>query len=222
MDEQKTVSPNIIDHRGAATHGLTALIALIFGAFFGRSVAPADSDPDFSLIQVVSTALDRGGDFWAARLKDWRPAHVVLVDHDENTACGLAGPTHGPFYCPGNERIYVDLNFLRSIKGELARAYVIAHELGHHVQALRHEIDGRQSIDVELQADCYGGMWMHEESTHGHLAPGDFEAAVTEAAAVGDDKLAPGSAPETWTHGSSAQRAAALEAGFKGGPCQTN
>jgi predicted metalloprotease len=146
---------------------------------------------------------------------------VVLIDGNEPTACGMASPVTGPFYCPLSERIYVDLSFIRAIHGELARAYVIAHELGHHVQKLTGELGaGRAQADIELEADCYAGVWMRDEQTSGHLQPGDFDAALAEAAAVGDDRLSPSSPPETWTHGSSAQRAAALRAGFNGGTCQ--
>ncbi len=221
METQQDTSKNVIDHRKIARHGLVGFLSVLLGLFVGRAAAP-NVDADRDLVQVVSTALDRGQDFWAARIPDrWRAARVVLIEGSERTACGVADSSSGPFYCPTSERIFVDMPFLRAIGGKLGRAYVIAHELGHHVQKLRGDLARLvdRPIDVELQADCYAGMWMHEEQTHGHLEPGDFPEALAEAAAVGDDRLRPDSSPEAWTHGSAAQRAQALADGFGGGPC---
>jgi uncharacterized protein len=218
MDEQDQPSPNLIDHRGWKGHAAGLFLGCLLG-FFGHDQLPTHADPDWALIQTTSTAMDRGDDFWSARLTTtWRPFHLVMLDQAEDTACGVADRRSGPFYCPKSERIYLDLSFLQAIPGSLARAYVIAHEIGHHIQKLRNEFNHPQ-IDLELQADCYAGMWMHEETLHGHLANGDFAAALAEAGAVGDDRIAPGSTPETWTHGSAAQRMEALQAGFGGGPC---
>lgn len=221
METQTDTSKQIVDHRKVASHGATALLGLIVGVLCGGSppVAPA-ADVDHDLVQLVSTALDRGQDFWADKLGTaWRMAHVVLIDSDERTACGVASKATGPFYCPPSERVYVDLSFLRAIKGDLARAYVIAHELGHHVQRVRSQLTGRKQVDVELQADCYAGMWMRTELALKHASDAELGEALEEAAAVGDDRLAPGSSPESWTHGSSAQRVASLQAGFGGSPC---
>ncbi len=220
MDEQQTgTSRKIIDRRRATAHGFSGLIGVLIGVLIGRGTGGA-SDPDRDLVAVTSVAIDRGDDFWLARLPGWRSAHVILIDGTEETACGVASVASGPFYCPKSERIYLDLSFLRAIDGDLARAYVVAHELGHHVQNIRGELTGAP-VALELQADCYAGMWMHEESTHGHLDAGDFDAAIAEAGKVGDDRIQPGSSPETWTHGSAAQRVAALRAGFGGGPCSS-
>lgn len=219
MDQQQTTSSNIIDNRKIATHTLAGLIAMSLGIALGRGVAP---DQDRDLVQVVSTALDRGQDFWTTQTQGYRMAHVVLFEHAEATPCGTASDRTGPFYCEVSERIYLDLAFLRAIDGDLARAYVIAHELGHHMQKITGELTrlrGRP-ISIELQADCLAGFWMRSEQIGGHLADGDLEAALTEAGAVGDDRIMPGSSPETWTHGSSAQRTAALLVGYRGGPCK--
>jgi predicted metalloprotease len=224
MDEQPNVSPKIVDHRrSAATHGFTGLMSLVLGFLFGMSVGSPPVDHDRDLVIVTSTALDRSDDFWSARLEHWRSPHVVLVDHahGERTPCGTADERSGPFYCPSNERIYLDVAFLRSIRGELARAYVTAHEVGHHVQKVRGLLgSSRPQIDIELQADCFAGMWMHEEQLHDHLAPGDVDAAIAEASAVGDDRICPTCSTEQWTHGSSDQRVAALAEGLRGGPCR--
>lgn len=221
MDIERTRSPNVIDHRKVASHGITFLIAMICGVLLGHGAPKQPAEPDDDLVAITSTALDRGDDFWHARdPQGWRSPHVVLIpEAGETTPCGRADEASGPFYCPPNERIYVDVRFLRAIRGDLARAYVTAHELGHHVQKLRHELDGRPSIDIELEADCYAGQWMADEQAHGHLAPGDIETALAEAAAVGDDRICPGCSSEQWSHGSSAQRVAAVQRGFAGGAC---
>ncbi len=223
MDEQTNTSKNVIDHRqlAAATHGSVGIIALLLGVLTGRATAPT-STVDVDLMQVTSTALDRGAAFWINQLDpgQWRDARVVVINHDENTPCGIANQMSGPFYCPPSEHIYLDLSFLRAITGDLARAYVVAHELGHHVQKLRGEFLNRDSVAVELQADCYAGMWMHDEQLHKHLADGDLTAAAAEAAAVGDDRICPGCSTESWTHGSSEQRVAALLKGVGGSACR--
>jgi predicted metalloprotease len=232
METQQNVSKQVEDHRPGrqvATHGLAAgiggAVALIL-ALLGRGAPPPRTDPqdpDHDLVSITSTALDRGDDYWAAHLEPrvWRMPHLVLIDHGhgETTPCGAASFQTGPFYCPPNERIYLDLEFLRAITGDLARAYVTAHELGHHVQKIRGEIAGRQLIDIELGADCYAGMWMHAEQLAGHLGKSDVETALLEAAAVGDDRLCPTCGQDLWKHGSSAQRVEAVKVGIDGGSC---
>jgi predicted metalloprotease len=220
MDVERTTSPNVIDHRKVASHGITFIVAMLCGVLLGHGAGP-QPDPDADLVAVTSTALDRGDVFWASREGNaWRTPHVVLIPvAGEQTPCGPANEQSGPFYCPVNQRIYLDVRFLRAIHGDLARAYVTAHELGHHVQRVRGELDGRPSIDVELGADWYAGQWMADEQARGHLGSGDVAAALEEAAAVGDDRLCPGCSPEQWTHGSSAQRIAAVRRGIAGQPC---
>lgn len=225
MELEQTTSVRVIDHRRALTHGLPPVLALLLGWVFWHSPATTGSaqDPAREIVLNVSTALDRGDDYWADHLdpSTWRMPHVVLIDHEhgEVTPCGHADADSGPFYCPANERIYVDVDFVAAISGDLARAYVTAHELGHHIQKLRGEFDNRSSIAVELGADCYAGMWMRDEQLHGRLAKDDVAGALAEAAAVGDDRLCPTCRREQWTHGSSAMRTAAVTAGLSGGAC---
>ncbi len=211
-------SANVIDRRhaiGAAAGVLATLLAV-----FGIRAATRAPDPDRDLVGVVSTALDRGQDFWRTRVPGYQVAQVVLYDGSTISACGRALSSSGPFYCPGDQRIYVDLAFLRAIDGTLGRAYVIAHELGHHVQKVRGALGaGRQSTDVELEADCYAGIWMRNERDRGDLEVGDIPAALGEASAVGDDRLCPSCSAESWTHGSSSQRIAAVTRGLDAQAC---
>lgn len=220
MDIQQNTSTSIVDHRRVATHGITAIIALMIGAVLGRT-PPAPTSDD-GMIGIVSTAMDRGADYWQHQIgAPFHEPRIVIFDEREPSPCGEANSQTGPFYCEQNERIYLDLGFLRSVKGDLGRAYVIAHELGHHVQKTTGDLArfADDSVKLELEADCLAGAWMRDESAHGHLAAGELASAVDEATAVGDDRLAPGSSPETWTHGSSAMRTAALERGYGGQPC---
>lgn len=226
MDRQSNTSANIIDKRKVASHGLLFAIGIILGRIFGVS-PPVDRsqdvtavDKDGDLVQVVSTALDRGQAFWSARIPDWRDAHVVLFSSSLETPCGLANKMTGPFYCPADEHIYIDLQFLRSIDGDLGQAYVIAHELGHHVQYLTGQLAiNAKSAElkayfIELQADCYAGVWMQNEMANNHLETGDVEEAYMEAVQVGDT-----GAMDTWTHGDSEHRVAAVKRGLKTGEC---
>jgi predicted metalloprotease len=219
MDIERRTSTNIIDRRHVIGGALGALLASLVAVFMGGGGRA--KDPDDDLVAVTSTALDRGDAFWEHQNgSEWRSPHVVLIPTaGEPTPCGKADEATGPFYCPVNERIYVDVKFLRAIHGDLARAYVTAHELGHHVQKLRRELDGRPSVDIELGADCYAGRWIADEQNRGHLGAGDVETALAEAAAVGDDRLCPGCSPEQWTHGPSWQRVDAVKRGISGATC---
>lgn len=211
MEQQSEISKNIIDKRAAATHSLAWLIGLFVGLFTSPGHSVQDRDRD--LVQVVSTALDRGQAFWEARVPGWHDAHVVLFTKAIDTPCGVANDLTGPFYCPGDEHIYVDLAFLRKINGDLGQAYVIAHELGHHVQNIVDGLDVR-GYQIELQADCYAGIWMNNEMDSGYLQQGDLNEAYLEAAQVGDV-----GAIDTWTHGDAEHRVAAVRRGFKTGQC---
>lgn len=217
MDVEPGRSKYIIDRRHLVGASVGAFIVSLIAIFTGGH-RPPPPDPDADLVGVVSTALDRGQEFWKEQMPPgaYRPARVVLYTKSTDSACGLALAGAGPFYCPGDELIYVDLSFLRAIHGDLARAYVIAHELGHHVQKLRNELGASSSVTIELGADCYAGEWMHAEQLGRHLSDGDIPSALTEAAAVGDDRIRPGSSPETWTHGSAAQRVDAVARGIAG------
>ncbi len=165
-------------------------------------------------------------------------AKLVLYNDATRTGCGYGEAATGPFYCPTDSKVYLDLGFFHDLanrlgaKGEFAEAYVIAHELGHHVQNLlgdnaRAEKRGERqgatsgSVRLELQADCYAGVWAKSTSQRDLLEAGDIEQALTAAAAVGDDRLqkqARGTVrPESFTHGSSAQRQRWFKRGFDGG-----
>jgi len=155
-----------------------------------------------------------------ARRKYVEPKLVLFTDQVQS-ACGYASSATGPFYCPGDQKLYLDFGFFRELKnefkapGDFAQAYVIAHEVGHHVQNLLGTMDSmgrdnRSSVALELQADCYAGVWAYYANQQGLVEPGDFEEALRAAAAVGDDaiqKRAQGYVvPESFTHGSSQQR----------------
>jgi predicted metalloprotease len=194
-------------------------------------------------VDVISTSVD---DVWTAIFKQegqtYRPpAAVVLYDQSTGTGCGLGQSAMGPFYCPQDQKVYLDLAFWRELEtrfgaqGEAARAYVIAHEIGHHVQNLlgatgqaeRMGARGAQSgsVRLELQADCYAGVWAaHAPEVSGgqvQLDPKDVEDGLRAAASVGDDTLQRQStgrvAPDSFTHGSSEQRMRWFRAGVTTG-----
>ena len=170
----------------------------------------------------------------------YQPARLVLYSSAVNTACGAESAKVGPFYCPADRTVYLDTSFFDEMQqrygvgGDFAQAYVVAHELGHHVQNLTGvaaQVNALQqrfpanannlSVLTELQADCYAGVWAYSTYRRGLLEPGDLDEALTAAAAVGDDflqKSATGSVqPEQWTHGSSAQRQHWLAVGYDSG-----
>jgi predicted metalloprotease len=179
--------------------------------------------------------------------KQYHNARLVLFSSAVQTACGTESSEVGPFYCPADQTVYLDLKFFQDmeqkygVKGDFSQAYVVAHEVGHHIQLLtgvttqvaqlRQQYPAQAnavSVRVELQADCYAGVWAHSAYTRDLLEPGDLDEALTAAAAVGDDflqKQATGSVqPENWTHGTSAQRQKWLQTGYdKGEPsaCDT-
>jgi predicted metalloprotease len=165
-----------------------------------------------------------------------KPVLVLFSDAVES-ACGHAGSATGPFYCPGDQRVYLDLSFFRELDrrfgapGDFAQAYVIAHEIGHHVQnltgnlargaGLSRRTANAQSVRQELQADCLAGVWGYAAARRNRLEPGDAEEGLTAAAAIGDDRLQQESqgrvVPDSFTHGSSADRVAALKRGLQSG-----
>jgi uncharacterized protein len=162
---------------------------------------------------------------------------LVLFTDVVDSACGQAGSATGPFYCPGDQRVYLDLSFFRELDrrfgapGDFAQAYVIAHEIGHHVQNLTGNLArggglsrsraNAQSVRQELQADCLAGVWGHAAARRNRLEPGDAEEGLRAAAAIGDDRLQQESqgrvVPDSFTHGSSADRVAALKRGLQSG-----
>lgn len=170
----------------------------------------------------------------------YRFAEIVLFDGQTHTACGVGSARTGPFYCPADERVYLDLSFFQELErrfgapGDFAIAYVIAHEFGHHVQNLlgtngRVERASRAnpgqrnelSVRLELQADCLAGVWARDANSRDVLQPGDLEEGMTAAAAVGDDRIQESTSgridPEAWTHGSSEQRRTWLRTGYQVG-----
>lgn len=188
--------------------------------------SPADEAGRF--VDVVATNVN---DVWRTQMEGYEPpAAVVLYDQATGTGCGLGQAAMGPFYCPPDRKVYLDLSFWRDLEaqlgagGEAARAYVIAHEIGHHVQTLtgaserarRMGAQGAESgsVRLELQADCYAGVWAAHAAavSNGQVAltPGDLEDGLRAAAAVGDDTLQRRSrgqvVPDAFTHGSSEQR----------------
>jgi uncharacterized protein len=174
---------------------------------------------------------------WQAILPRYRPTRVVLFRDVIDSACGMAESATGPFYCPQDQRVYLDLGFFQEMSrrlgapGEFARAYVIAHEVGHHVQrqaGILGSGSNASSVRIELQADCLAGVWGHVASQPGRAAkgevelePGDMEQGLNAAAAIGDDRLqrmATGRVmPERFTHGTSAQRVEWLRRGLTTG-----
>jgi predicted metalloprotease len=195
-------------------------------------------------VHLISFVLDDVQKTWtqifAANGATYRHARLVLYRGTTNSGCGTARSSTGPFYCPQDEKVYIDLSFWDELKrfggstAEFAQAYVIAHELGHHVQKLL-GIEGREqravaanpnersplSVDTELQADCFAGVWAHSTEQRGIVHSDDIASALSAAAAVGDDHIQRMSgravSPETWTHGSSAARQQWFEAGLNKG-----
>lgn len=194
-----------------------------------RPPDPARDAAEQKEVQFVSFVLDDVQNTWPKLVPQYRHAKMVLFRDDLNSACGLAQTATGPFYCPGDEKVYIDLAFFDELKnrfgasGEFAQAYVIAHELGHHVQKIlgteskvrmaqqrNPERANDLSVRLELQADCYAGVWGNSTEQRNILEEGDVESGLRAAAAVGDDhiqKMTTGEVmPEKFTHGTSAQR----------------
>jgi len=228
------------------------------GAFSGptpRGVPTHNAQPtqgvaksEAELVHFVSFVLDDVQATWDRELPAqtgmrYRHAKLVLFTDATRTACGVGESATGPFYCPSDERAYIDLGFYRQLagrfgaKGDFAQAYVIAHEIGHHVQKIvgtsdrvhrapRSQLEGANGLSVrlELQADCFAGIWAHSTAERKILDVGDVEEAIGAAQAIGDDRLqkqATGTVrPETWTHGSSAERVRWFTRGYEAGKMQ--
>jgi predicted metalloprotease len=201
-----------------------------------------DKDPQAEFISVVLADTE---ETWREVFRKGGQAYVppvlVLFDGATQSACGVGRSEVGPFYCPTDRKVYLDLSFFRELDqqfgapGDFAQAYVVAHEVGHHVQnmlgisekvtAARSNAGGRlanaMSVRLELQADCYAGVWGHYAAQRGLLEPGDAEEGMNAAAAIGDDRLqrmAQGQiVPESFTHGSSADRVRWLRRGLDNG-----
>jgi uncharacterized protein len=203
--------------------------------------APA-SDPQAQFIAVVLRSTE---EVWTQVFDErggrYEPPVLVLFADATQSACGVGQSAMGPFYCPRDRKVYLDLSFFQELAqrfgapGEFARAYVVAHEVGHHVQtitgvsdrvaAAREQGGGADSnalsVRQELQADCYAGVWGHYAARQGLVEPGDAEDGLRAAAAIGDDRLQRQSqgrvVPESFTHGSSAQRVEWLKRGLESG-----
>jgi predicted metalloprotease len=216
----------------------------------GGAAAPTDSGLVASTpeedkeVQFVSFVLDDAQSTWEnifrQRGQQYEHAKLVLFRDAIQSACGFAEAATGPFYCPSDEKVYIDLGFYEELRqrfgapGDFAQAYVLTHELGHHVQRLlgteakvreaqqqRPDQANALSVGLELQADCYAGVWGHETAQRQILEAGDVEEGLAAAAAVGDDRVqrmsGQGVHPEGFTHGTSEQRSSWFRRGFESG-----
>jgi predicted metalloprotease len=258
-------SSNIEDRRGIGGRvgmgiGGTAVL-LVLSLLFGRNLfedvgvsptiaqsggelAPADSARQEPEVRFVSFVLDDAQQTWAKVLPQYgaqyHDAKLVLFRGATQTGCGVGQTAMGPFYCPNDEKVYIDLDFYDELKnrfgasGDFAQAYVIAHELGHHVQHILGtdaevrraqeqdpETANQYSVRLELQADCYAGVWGHSTQQRDTLDQGDLEEGLNAAAAVGDDRILAQAgrrvSADSFTHGSSEQRVSWFRKGFESG-----
>jgi predicted metalloprotease len=270
--DDESESSNVEDRRGEGGGGLgrggigigTVVLALAASYFFGidpslilglasnapnpaTHSAPAHKPPaNDEMARFVSKVLGSTETTWATVFREgggtYQEPKLVLFTGATPTACGTGQSAMGPFYCPADKKVYIDLAFYRDLKerfqapGEFAQAYVIAHEVGHHVQNLLgisdkvHNAQQRTnkvkanalSVQLELQADCFAGVWGYRADSMRHIIePGDVEQALTAASAIGDDRLqkqARGQiVPESFTHGSSEQRMRWFKRGMESG-----
>ncbi len=212
----------------------------------GPAVEEPLDGPEDDLKKFVRVVLASTEDVWQEQFREmgrqYRDPTLVLFEDHENSACGFASAAVGPFYCPADEKVYLDLSFFRELQarfhapGDFARAYVIAHEIGHHVQnqlGISEQVSrargrvspqryNQLSVRLELQADFLAGVWAHHaEEQWQILEPGDIEDALTAASAIGDDKLQMESqgyvVPDAFTHGTSEQRVRWFTRGLKSG-----
>jgi predicted metalloprotease len=201
---------------------------------------PGDDAGQFASVVLADTE-DTWGRIFQAEGQRYREPILVLFSDQVRSACGFAGAATGPFYCPGDQKLYIDLTFFDELSrrfgapGDFAAAYVIAHEVGHHVQnilGILPEVDAARrqssqaranelSVLLELQADCLAGVWAHDSDQKGLLEVGDIDEALTAAAAIGDDTLQKQSqgyvVPDSFTHGTSAQRSQWFKRGYQQG-----
>ena len=224
------------------TQQITSQLGGVGSAEQGTQGSPEDQAGAF--VDVIGTNVD---DVWKTKLQGYQPPTVVIYEQGTSTGCGFGQAAMGPFYCPSDRRVYLDLSFWRQMESQLgasaadfARAYVIAHEYGHHVQTLtgasqqvqqaQQRASGRAeanrySVALELQADCYAGVWAANAAAVSNgavaLEAGDLEEGLRTASAIGDDTLQRRQGgqvvPEGFTHGSSAQRVEWLRRGYQSG-----
>ena len=196
---------------------------------------PTGPDPDAPVVDYIRFVMKDIQDTFELKFRQqgmtYRRAKLYVFPDVIDTACGRSSSEIGPFYCPADSQAYIDLGFFKLLEsrfgapGKFAQAYVLAHEIGHHVQNLLGTPDGRSnehSVRVELQADCYAGVWGHDaKSSRDLLESGDLEDAITAAQAIGDDRLQKQAGhkvnPESFTHGTSAQRVKWFKIGFASG-----
>jgi uncharacterized protein len=262
-------SANVEDRRGMsgvgiAGGGIGAVVVVVLALLFGvdpavllnggdQGYAPpgqqersGSATPNDELGRFVSVVLADTEDTWGAIFqslgRSYQDPKLVLFTGATQTACGTGQSATGPFYCPRDEKVYIDLSFYRELQarfrapGDFAQAYVIAHEIGHHVQnqlGIMSQVDQLRarasrtqanaiSVRLELQADCFAGIWAHHaQRSRQVLEQGDLEEALNAAAAIGDDRLQKQSqgivVPESFTHGSSTQRVSWFKRGFESG-----
>ena len=265
LDSQRA-SGNVEDRRGmgvgGAGLGIGGVVLAIIAAFMGidpsvvldtasrvappqETRAPQKSGPPDEMQVFVSKVLGSTEDTWQSAFRamgrDYPEPKLVLFSGATRSACGVGQAAMGPFYCPNDQKVYIDLSFYRDLRqrfnapGDFAQAYVIAHEVGHHVQnqlgimEKLQQMQGRvskgefnrASVRVELQADCFAGVWAHNVGNKNLLDPGDLEEGLAAASAIGDDRLQKQSqgyvVPESFTHGSSAQRVRWFKRGMDSG-----
>ncbi len=264
--DQQRASGNVEDRRGIGMLGgglgvggiVIAVIAYFLGFDPGTAINVAEQvtsqretreapkgAPVDEMGRFVSKILGSTEDVWGRMFKQsnsqYRAPTLVLYDGQVSSACGMGQAATGPFYCSGDEKLYIDLAFFRDLQtrfrapGDFAQAYVIAHEVGHHVQNLTgtsRKMDAARarlsqaernlaSVRQELQADCYAGVWGHHAGTMNQLDPGDIAEALNAATAIGDDRLQKQTqgrvVPESFTHGSSEQRVRWFRRGMDSG-----
>jgi len=208
-----------------------------------QTSAPVDDEASRFVASILGETEDVWTQLFRQRGSSYSAPTLVLFTDQVRSACGAASSAMGPFYCPGDQQIYIDLGFFEQMRtrlgggGEFAEAYVIAHEVGHHIQNLTgvvqqvndarrrgQNIEGATGLLVrqELQADCYSGVWAHHaQRRHDWLEPGDIEQALNTASAIGDDQLQRQSrgavVPDSFTHGTSEQRVRWFTRGFETG-----
>jgi predicted metalloprotease len=266
-------SDNVEDYRGQRFGGAGlklgvggTLLALVAGYFLGidprvilglAESVPSGQQPTAQVGtptdeegQFISAVLGETEDTWSAifqqRGSRYTPPKLVLYSDQVQSACGFASAAAGPFYCPSDSKVYIDLNFYHELEqqfqapGDFAKAYVLAHEVGHHVQNLlgtASKVRGLQErsseqeqnalqVRMELQADCYAGIWAKQADTARHiLEQGDIEEAMRAASSVGDDTIQKRTrgvvVPESFTHGSAQQRTSWFQRGFQGGTLES-
>lgn len=210
-----------------------------------QQAQPGQSAANDEMAAFVKVVLAETEDVWGKIFQQagerYPEPKLVLFSNQVRSACGSASSATGPFYCPGDQKVYIDLGFYRELKtrfeapGDFAQAYVIAHEVGHHIQNITGVLpkfnqmrrsmskleENQMSIRVELQADCYAGVWAHRTNQKGLLEQGDLGEALNAATQIGDDALQKRTqgyvVPDSFNHGTSAQRKAWFTRGYEGG-----